>query len=305
MVGCGRGEKPAMTATVDGDGCRNDTVQRCGDGVIVQGLEACMAATRSRPMGASTTSPPLAAVTGSSMWGSKPVMTETVWTWRDINTCQLATCGDGAVREERKPAVREPGRHRRLPQRLHGRCVRRRCGAGWRGGLRRRKPGARSPVSVVAPRAAATDLQAGVESCDDGNQVNTDACLNTCASARCGDRVVREGQRLDDGNEDPTDGCLNSCVLASCGDGFVQAGVEACDDGNAAQTDDCLNDCTAPRCGDGHVRVGAETCDDGNNVDGDSCDAQCQLEGRAGLNDDWLDVRQAAGGWLNVLRRTR
>ncbi|MEE2834637.1 MAG: DUF4215 domain-containing protein [Myxococcota bacterium] len=55
--------------------------------------------------------------------------------------------------------------------------------------------------------------EAGYEACDDGNQVQTDACLNDCVAARCGD-------------------------------GLVQAGVEACDDGNRVDDDDCANDCT-------------------------------------------------------------
>ena len=50
--------------------------------------------------------------------------------------------------------------------------------------------------------------------------------------------VVAQGIEVcDDGNQDPTDACLNDCTLARCGDGFVRAGVEACDDANQVQTD--------------------------------------------------------------------
>ena len=35
-------------------------------------------------------------------------------------------------------------------------------------------------------------VQAGVEECDDGNDDNTDDCLDTCQAARCGDGHGRE-----------------------------------------------------------------------------------------------------------------
>jgi cysteine-rich repeat protein len=89
-------------------------------------------------------------------------------------------------------------------------------------------------------------VQAGVEACDDGNEVQTDACLNTCVAASCGDTLVQAGvEACDDGNQVQTDACLNTCVAASCGDGHVQAGAEACDDGNQVDGDACRNDCTA------------------------------------------------------------
>ena len=109
-------------------------------------------------------------------------------------------------------------------------------------------------------------MHAGVQACDDGNQVDTDA-LSRCVVARCGDGLVHEGvEACDDGNEVDsdaaptvrslaavtvwrsrgskrddsskveTDGCRGDCTLASCGDEVVQAGVEACDDGNEVET---------------------------------------------------------------------
>ena len=38
-------------------------------------------------------------------------------------------------------------------------------------------------------------MQAGVEQCDDGNQVNTDACVGACKTAVCGDGFVQRGRR--------------------------------------------------------------------------------------------------------------
>ena len=71
-------------------------------------------------------------------------------------------------------------------------------------------------------------VHAGVESCDDGNDVDGDACLNSCRVAFCGDGILQEGvEECDDGNNLNGDGCLSTCVFAACGDGVVQAGVEA------------------------------------------------------------------------------
>ncbi|MEW5897302.1 MAG: DUF4215 domain-containing protein, partial [Nanoarchaeota archaeon] len=55
------------------------------------------------------------------------------------------------------------------------------------------------------------------EECDDGNQDNTDSCLNNCKNAICGDGFKGPGEQCDDGNQDNTDSCLNSCVNATCG----------------------------------------------------------------------------------------
>jgi cysteine-rich repeat protein len=118
--------------------------------------------------------------------------------------------------------------------------------------------------------------QAGIEACDDGNAIETDACLSTCVTASCGDGFVQAGvEACDDANVVPTDACLNTCVAATCGDGFVQAGVEACDDGNANNSDACLNTCVAATCGDGVIQAGVEACDDGNSDPADACNA-CQ-----------------------------
>jgi cysteine-rich repeat protein len=122
-------------------------------------------------------------------------------------------------------------------------------------------------------------VEAG-ENCDDGNTVDTDACLSTCVAASCGDGFVQAGvEDCDDGNTANTDTCLGTCVAASCGDGFVQAGVEDCDDGNTVDTDACLGTCVAASCGDGFVQAGVEDCDNGaDNSDTapDACRTSCE-----------------------------
>jgi cysteine-rich repeat protein len=119
-------------------------------------------------------------------------------------------------------------------------------------------------------------IEAG-EDCDDGNQVDTDACTNVCASAACGDAIVHEGaEECDDGNADPFDMCTNECLLPVCGDGVVQ-GLEQCDAGpDNGPGLACKGDCTTNVCGDADIGPG-ESCDDGNQVDDDLCNNACVL----------------------------
>ncbi len=120
-----------------------------------------------------------------------------------------------------------------------------------------------------------TYIETGVEECDDGNAVNTDACLNSCMDASCGDTYIESGvEECDDGNTDDDDGCSSACLLEHCGDGTTQTGEE-CDDGNSINTDACLNSCLDATCGDTYIQSGMESCDDGNLIDGDGCDSNC------------------------------
>jgi len=136
-------------------------------------------------------------------------------------------------------------------------------------------------VACVAAVCGDGVVQAGVEVCDDGNAVNTDGCVG-CVTASCGDGAVQAGvEACDDGNALNTDGCV-ACAVATCGDGFVQLGVEDCEDGNAVDTDACVG-CLDAVCGDGFVQAGVEECDDGGVIPGDGCSAQCEGEIRPNL----------------------
>jgi cysteine-rich repeat protein len=101
--------------------------------------------------------------------------------------------------------------------------------------------------------------QNGPEQCDDGN-----ASTPTLASTRAPRRPAatassaRASSSATTATWSNTDACLNTCAAAACGDGFVRAGVEQCDDGNMVNTDACLNTCAAATCGDGFVRAGVE-----------------------------------------------
>lgn len=127
--------------------------------------------------------------------------------------------------------------------------------------------GARSSLDAPEPpppgAVCGDNLVLAGEECDDGNASNTDACVEGCALARCGDGFVREGfEPCDDGNEVDSDGCRSNCALPTCGDGKVDPGEE-CDDGNTVDSDDCPSLCLLARCGDGFVHAGVEECDGG------------------------------------------
>jgi len=87
----------------------------------------------------------------------------------------------------------------------------------------------------------------GDEACDDGNDVDTDNCTNECQYPSCGDGILSDLEECDDGNVDNNDGCLNVCFKASCGDGLVYEGVEECDDGNLIDDDGCNASCFRDR----------------------------------------------------------
>jgi len=50
-----------------------------------------------------------------------------------------------------------------------------------------------------------------------------------CSNYQCGDKKVEGNEECDDGNSDNTDACLNDCTDAVCGDGFIYVGVENCE----------------------------------------------------------------------------
>lgn len=132
------------------------------------------------------------------------------------------------------------------------------------------------------------------EECDDGNISDTDACLNSCREAICGDEVLRaETEICDDGNNDPGDGCAPDCQLEFvCGDGRLDPIGEGCDDANQNNNDGCSSVCQVEPgfacddsrptvcesiCGDGLV-VAEEGCDDAGQTNGDGCNDACQVE---------------------------
>ncbi|MEE2836282.1 MAG: DUF4215 domain-containing protein [Myxococcota bacterium] len=222
-----------------------------------------------------------------------------------LNTCRLATCGDGVVRVDVDSQSEgfeacDDGNALNTDGCL-ATCRLPGCGDGYlRNDLEPSDPAfeqcddGNSDPSDGCHRCRVGCgngvVEAG-EACDDGNDVETDGCTNTCAAALCGDGIRRADveaddpayEECDDGNSVDTDGCTRTCRNPSCGDGFIN-GEEACDDGNDDNTDACTNDCAIARCGDGHRRLdvgggreGFEECDDGNEDDSDDCVGGCRL----------------------------
>ena len=127
------------------------------------------------------------------------------------------------------------------------------------------------------------------EGCDDGNNVDTDGCRNSCELPTCGDLFVSTGlgETCDDGNSSNLDDCPNACVANVCGDGVRDLQgprTDTCDDGNGSNADDCvdlLGQCRPATCGDGFIDSQGpvtEACDDGDTDAGDGCDGGCVVE---------------------------
>jgi cysteine-rich repeat protein len=70
-------------------------------------------------------------------------------------------------------------------------------------------------------------------------------------AAACGNGTQEAREQCDDGNTSNSDACLNTCIAASCGDGYVRTNVEQCDDGNNVNNDGCQGNCMLPVCQDG------------------------------------------------------
>ncbi len=137
----------------------------------------------------------------------------------------------------------------------------------------------------------------GNEQCDDGDQIDNNACSNSCKITYCGDNTVNIGEECDDGNLNNNDACINSCKNAKCPDGYVWNGNEQCDDGDQIDNNACSNSCKinggSPQCGNGKFEPGPppngnnELCDDGNEVDNDGCTG-CKVDGNKDDGSDWF-----------------
>ena len=129
-------------------------------------------------------------------------------------------------------------------------------------------------------------IETGVETCDEGDALNGTPlhCNTTCngtTTSTCGNGIPEANEECDDGDQDNTDGCLDSCENARCGDGFVQLGVETCDEGDGINgtplhCNTICNGITAPICGN-DIEEPGEECEDGNLVNGDGCDENCNI----------------------------
>lgn len=137
----------------------------------------------------------------------------------------------------------------------------------------------------------------GGEECDDGNDINEDACNNAClwnpvpsvsAGGTCGNGVVNLGEDCDFGRV--CQGALAEGSPLSPGDDCTsaQAAAQCAADGGLCATvavRGCSPTCRylgsqagGSTCGNGDLGEG-EDCDDGNRANGDGCSAACLHEG--------------------------
>jgi cysteine-rich repeat protein len=99
----------------------------------------------------------------------------------------------------------------------------------------------------MTTRSYALALSLLLASCKEGNNTPPPEQPDP---AVCGDGVVGLGEPCDDGNQIDDDACRNSCNIPFCGDGIVDAN-ETCDDGNFNSSDACTNACQNNTCGNG------------------------------------------------------
>ncbi|MFT5041652.1 MAG: cysteine-rich repeat protein, partial [Hyphomicrobiaceae bacterium] len=82
-------------------------------------------------------------------------------------------------------------------------------------------------------------------------KLDCSSSVTTTTIPFCGDGVVQADEDCDDANADNSDACLDGCIAAACGDGIERLSVEECDDGNTDDGDGCSSGCSVSRlCGD-------------------------------------------------------
>jgi cysteine-rich repeat protein len=195
--GCGNGVVATDTEECD-DGNADDrdactaacSRARCGDGRVYDGQEACDDGNRV-DTDECLTSCRKAACGDRIVWNGVEGCDDGNQTGGDgcSATCLIESCGNGIVDpgEECDEGVANREEAPCLPT-----CRVNRCGDG----------------KTCRGDGCGARLSTTLEQCDDGNDVNSDACVKTCRSAVCGDGYVRDGvETCDDGNGDPFDGC--------------------------------------------------------------------------------------------------
>jgi cysteine-rich repeat protein len=122
---------------------------------------------------------------------------------------------------------------------------------------------------VIIPPTCGDGVVDTGEQCDDGNDIDTDACPTTCRNATCGDGFVWEGNEACE--RDQMLSCTTTCGIVGegpCSDLCTAPAAEACVplSGTCCDASQCPPgpDCTVPLCPDG-------TCQQGPAADLTSC----------------------------------
>ena len=222
----------------DNGACKSDCTLRCGDGVIQAGEEECDDGNQDNTDACTTGC--MDARCGDGIVRTDLELGDAGYEECDdgnqdntdacTTSCKDAICGDGFVRGNDIEFCDTGG----VNTGACARCKPAACGDG-----------------IVR-----TDLEpgdAGYEECDNGRENNFDnsACKSDC-TLRCGDGDVDAGEQCDDGNDVDTDACTNGCTEAICGDGIVRkdldpgvTGYENCDS-DAPGCENCIYDETVP-----------------------------------------------------------
>ncbi len=140
--------------------------------------------------------------------------------------------------------------------------------------------------STMSDSGSSTTTGVNTTSTTDPTETSTTQTSTSTTGAMpiCGDKQVDKGEQCDDGNQVDDDACSNACIAATCGDGAPNAPdgkMEECDDGNQVDDDACSNACVAATCGDNIINTPGgvlEECDDGNTNPTDGCSEQCYIE---------------------------
>ena len=118
--------------------------------------------------------------------------------------------------------------------------------------------------TTVTDTGGSGDADVIEDSSGSGDTTDTTADTTDPGPPRCGDGLVRPGERCDDGNTDNSDGCNSAC--------FVEPNF-----GCVGEPSICTATDLAPVCGNSVMEAG-EVCDDGNTSSGDGCTVRCNLE---------------------------
>ena len=162
-------------------------------------------------------------------------------------------------------------------------------------------PSTRTPVAThVCARCGDGVVQSDVEACDDGNDIDTDACLDLRArtlrrwrvkpskpamtgmrSKAMASTIARV--RCATASLGPASNAMMGMKLVAMSSRHLHGGsvrrwnrprsVEQCDDGNDVDTDACRTNCTAARCGT--ALLGPRAMHDGNDPETDACKNDC------------------------------